>query len=132
MNQVEKLNLQYQKADVKVEKTFFTKVFGDARICAMQKKLDSKVFFRLMKNYIASFGLAVASKDESADPPNYKLKTKEGHVLGFTLNYRFCPCGLKYQEGLPCQHMLVILRADRGIRLEDIINPRWLIDEEEP
>ena len=63
MNQVEKLNLQYQKADVKVEKTFFTKVFGDARICAMQKKLDSKVFFRLMKNYIASFGLTVASKD---------------------------------------------------------------------
>ena len=63
VNQVEKLNLQYQKADVKVEKTFFTKVFGDARICAIQKKLGSKVFFRLMKHYIASFGLTVASKD---------------------------------------------------------------------
>ena len=132
INQVEKLNLQYQKTDVKVEKTFFTKVFGDARICDIQRKLGSKVFFRLMKHYVASFGLTVFTKDESTDPINYKLKTREGHVLGFTLNYRYCPCGLKYQEGLPCQHMLAVFRADRSIQLESIINPRWIISSEEP
>ena len=54
VQQVESIVVEWQKKDVKNEKTSFTRVFGDSRITVIQKKLGDKVFFRLLKYYVAS------------------------------------------------------------------------------
>ena len=54
VQQVESIVVEWQKKEIKNEKTPFTRVFGDSRITVIQKKLGDKVFYRLIKYYVAS------------------------------------------------------------------------------
>ena len=130
ITKIEELAVEWQNKPVKVEKTPFTRVFGDARIDDIQQRLGSKVFYRFMKYYLRAVECSVAREDRSQDPPVYRIKLKNGDIFDDAVTKNYCPCGIRDQEGLPCEHMLTVYRHNKSLRLEDSIKDRWLMEEE--
>ena len=58
------------------------------------------------------------------------VELKNGKLFNDSLTWKHCPCGIHDQEGLPCPHMLAIMRSDRDLKIEETIRRRWLLPEQ--
>jgi|JI6StandDraft_1071083.scaffolds.fasta_scaffold17014_7 hypothetical protein len=102
-------------------------IFNDSRIREVRLRLQSNPFEVFMKNYMESQHYKIGYRTQGVLDVKCPTKRVTNYV---TYDYK-CDCFGQERTGIPCCHLLCAAKSDT-IPYIKLINPRWLVDPDEP